>query len=48
MATVYVGAVSMRGHHGFTSTQANYPPLLWLNLKNVVDELGAKGHVFVD
>jgi iron complex transport system substrate-binding protein len=48
MATVYVGAVSMRGHHGFTSTQANYPPLLWLNLKNVVDELGAKRHVFVD
>ncbi len=46
--SVYVGAISARGAHGITSTEANYPPLKWLNLTNVVDEIGKRGHVFID
>lgn len=46
--TVYIGGISARGAHGITSTVANYPSLQWLNVKNVVDETGRKGHVFID
>lgn len=46
--TVYIGAISARGSHGITSSEAFYPPLQWLNLKNVVDEIGKRGHVFID
>ncbi len=46
--TVYVGAISARGAHGITSSEAQYPPLQWLNVINVVDETGRKGHVFID
>lgn len=46
--TVYVGAISARGAHGITSTEADYPPLKWLNVRNVVDEIGRNGHVFID
>jgi iron complex transport system substrate-binding protein len=45
---VYVGAISARGNHGVTSTEAHYPPLQWINVENVVDEMGLKGHVFID
>ncbi len=45
---VYIGAISARGSHGITSSEAQYPPLLWLNVTNVVDETGKKGHVFID
>jgi len=46
--SVYVGAISARGAHGITSSEAQYPPLQWLNVRNVVDETGRKGHVFID
>ena len=46
--SVYVGGVSARGAHGITSTESFYPPLQWLNVLNVVDELGKKGHLFID
>jgi len=46
--TVYIGAISARGSHGLTSSEAQYPPLKWLNVKNVVDETKMKGHVFID
>ncbi|MFN3567755.1 MAG: iron ABC transporter substrate-binding protein [Caldimicrobium sp.] len=46
--TIYVGAISARGPHGITSTEAFYPPLDWLNVKNVADEVGKKGHLFID
>ncbi len=46
--TVYVGAISARGSHGITSTEAHYPPLKWLNVKNVADETGREGHIFID
>ncbi len=45
---VYIGAISARGSHGITSSEAQYPPLQWLNVINVVDETGKKGHVFID
>ncbi|GAB5046484.1 iron ABC transporter substrate-binding protein [Thermodesulfovibrio sp. TK110] len=46
--TVYIGAISARGAHGITSSEAHYPPLQWLNVKNVVDETGRIGHVFIE
>jgi len=45
---VYVGGVSMRGHQNFLSTEADFPPFKWLKAKNVVDETGKKGHLFID
>ena len=46
--SVYIGGISARGAHGLTSTEINYPPLLWLTAINVADELKQKGHVFID
>lgn len=46
--SVYIGGISARGAHGLTSTEVNYPPLLWLTAINVADELKQKGHVFID
>ena len=46
--TVYIGAISARGTHGITSTESHYPPLQWIRVKNVADNLGGKGHIFVD
>ncbi|MFN4196813.1 MAG: iron ABC transporter substrate-binding protein [Caldimicrobium sp.] len=46
--TLYIGAISMRGPHTITSTEAFYPYLDWLNAKNVADEVGKKGHLFID
>jgi iron complex transport system substrate-binding protein len=34
--SVYVGGLSMRGNHGFTSTSANYAPFTLTNSKNVI------------
>lgn len=45
---VYIGAISARGPHGITSTVANYPTLEWLNVNNVVDEIGKRGHLFIN
>jgi len=47
-AKVYIGAISARGSHGITSTEADYPPLKWLNVNNVADQIGKKGHLFID
>jgi len=46
--SVYIGAISARGSHGITSTESKYSPLQWLNVNNVVDEIGREGHIFVD
>ncbi|HHW21252.1 MAG TPA: iron ABC transporter substrate-binding protein [Thermodesulfovibrio thiophilus] len=46
--SVYIGAISARGAHGITSSEADYPPLRWLNVKNVVDDTRKKGHIFID
>lgn len=46
--SVFVGALNARGSHGLTSTEAEYPPLLWLKTRNVVDELKKRGHLFID
>lgn len=46
--TVYTGAVSFRGAHGFEGTYANYPPFTSINARNVVDETGEEGAFLVD
>jgi len=46
--TVYTGAVSFRGAHGFEGTYANYPPFTAIHAKNVVDETGETGAFIVD
>ncbi len=46
--TVYVGAISARGSHGITSTEGEHAALQWINVKNVVSEIGKKGHLFID
>lgn len=45
---VYVGGVSYRGAHGITSTQAFYPPLEWINAKNIANYIQKQGPVFID
>lgn len=40
---VYVGGLGMKGTHGIESTQANFPPLLAINARNVVDEAKVTG-----
>jgi len=34
----YVGGVSMRGTHGFTSTETGYPPFFYTSAKNVASD----------
>lgn len=50
--TAYVGAISYRGRHGITSTEAKYAPLTWVNGHNVADAVKQSGrqpgHVFID
>lgn len=46
--TVYTGAVSFRGAHGFEGTYANYPPFTAIHAKNVVDEIGKSGALLID
>ncbi len=46
--TLYIGAISLRGAHGITSTVAHYPPLEFLSVRNVADEAGKRGHIFID
>lgn len=47
-AKVYVGAVSMKGARGIESTQAKYPPLMFIGARNVVDETGKNGSFMID
>lgn len=46
--TVYTGAVSFRGGHGFEGTSANYTPFTSIHAKNVVDETGETSAFIVD
>ncbi|MDD4564612.1 MAG: ABC transporter substrate-binding protein [Eubacteriales bacterium] len=46
--SVYTGAVSFRGAHGFEGTYAEYPPFTAVNAKNVVDETGKSGALLID
>ena len=46
--SVYTGAVSFRGAHGFEGTYANYPPFMAINAKNVADETGQDGGLLID
>lgn len=40
--TVYVGATSFKGGQPFTSTQAQFPPLVLLNTPSIADRYGVK------
>jgi iron complex transport system substrate-binding protein len=46
--TVYAGAVSFRGGHGFEGTYGNYPPFMAIHAINVVDETGQTGGIIID
>ncbi|MBF7097865.1 ABC transporter substrate-binding protein [Alkalibacter mobilis] len=46
--SVYTGAVSYRGAHGFEGTYSQYPPFMAINAVNVVDETGEEGAFIVD
>ena len=46
--TVYAGAISFRGAHGFDGTMAHYPPFEAIGARNVADETGQKGAFLVD
>ncbi|MEA4964423.1 MAG: ABC transporter substrate-binding protein [Oscillospiraceae bacterium] len=46
--TVYPGAVSFSGGHGFEGTFGQYPPFVVIHAKNVVDETGEKGGMTID
>lgn len=46
--TVYAGAVSFRGGHGFEGTCGQYPPFVAVNAKNVVDQTGQDGPFMID
>ena len=46
--TVYFGGVSLKGAQGLMSTEIRYPPGRMVNARNVADQLGKQGHVFLD
>lgn len=46
--SVYTGAVTFSGAHGFAGTYANFGPFLAVNAKNVADETGEKASFEVD
>lgn len=46
--SVYVGAVSQRGSHGITSTDADYFPLRQAQAINLAQQLGRGGHLYID
>ena len=45
---VYIGAVSQRGAHGITSTDADYYPLEVSKAQNLAKRLGKAGHAYID
>lgn len=45
---VYIGAVSQRGFHGITSTDADYYPLKISGATNLAERLGKGGHLYID
>ena len=46
--TVYTGAVTFSGAHGFAGTYANFGPFMAINAKNVADETDNKASFEVD
>jgi len=46
--SVYIGGIGYKGAHGIDSTEASFPPFVFLHAKNVVDEVGKEGHLFID
>lgn len=46
--SVYTGAVTFSGAHGFAGTYANFGPFLAIDAKNVADETGEKSAFEVD
>jgi len=36
--TVYIGGIGNKGAQGITSTESNYPPFTYLDLKNIIEE----------
>ncbi len=45
---IYAGAVTHRGIHGITSTDADYFPLVLARATNIAANSGRKGHLFID
>lgn len=45
---VYIGALGMAGAHGIESTQGKYAPFEAVQARNVVDETGKTGSLFID
>lgn len=45
---VYAGGIGFKGQHGITSTEAGFLPFKLVNVKNVADELGKDGHLFIE
>lgn len=45
--TAFVGGVALKGPHGFNSTEPDYPPFLFLNVRNVAALPGSGGVVSV-
>jgi iron complex transport system substrate-binding protein len=45
---VYIGAVSHRGSHGITSTDADYYPLQAIHTLNLAQQLSKQGHFSID
>ena len=46
--TVYTGAVTFSGAHGFSGTYSNFGPFMAINALNVADEIGEEGSFEVD
>jgi iron complex transport system substrate-binding protein len=45
---VYAGGIGFKGQHGITSTEAGFLPFKLVKARNVVDELGKDGHLFIE
>ncbi|MCX7857911.1 MAG: iron ABC transporter substrate-binding protein [Deltaproteobacteria bacterium] len=45
---VYAGGIGFKGQHGITSTEAGFLPFKLVNVKNVVDDFGKDGHLFLE
>ena len=45
---VYVGALGVKGTQGIESTQAKYPPFVYIGARNVVDETGKTGSLMIE
>lgn len=45
---VYVGALGVKGTQGIESTQAKYPPFMYIGARNVADETGRSGSLMIE